>query len=201
MRSLNKISVFVGATVSIGFSLAVALSAYGQSGGPGRDSGVVKSIDDGILEIRSGSHTTQYTETDNTKWLDQNGRRIEAGDTVGKKVEIRFRWITGGSEALSVQITSGGSRSVAAEDSGERSSRPRSSDSGQIWGTVKSIDDMLLDLRDSNGKSQTLRQREETLWLNKRGKRIEPGDTVGKKVSVTFQTTGDGREALTVQLQ
>ena len=183
----------------IAFSFPFAPRAPAQSGGPGVDAGVVKSIDDGILKIRSGSHTSQYTETDNTKWLDQNGRRIDPGDAVGKLVEIRFRWFTGGSEALSVQISSGGSRS--AEESNTRSSRAKSSASGEIWGTVKSIDDMLLDLRDPNGNTQTLRETDETRWLNKRGKRIEAGDTVGKWVEVTFRSTEDGREALSVQLR
>ncbi len=183
----------------LAFSSAVGPHAHAQSGGPGADAGVVKSIDDGILEIRSGSHTTEYTETDNTKWLDENGRRIDAGDVVGKLVEVRFRWITGGSEALSVQISSGGSRS--AEDSGARSSRAKSRSSEEIWGFVKSIDDMLLDLRDANGNPQTLRETEETQWLNKRGKRIDAGDTVGKWVEVTYRGRGDDREVLSVQLR
>jgi len=200
MNSLNKISsVFLGAIALITFSFSFPSRAHAQSGGPGADAGVVKSIDDGILEIRSGSHTTQYTETDNTKWLDQNGRRIEAGDTVGKKVEVRFRWVTGGSEAMSVQISSGSSRS--AEDSGSHPSRAKSSGSGQIWGTVKSIDDLTLDLRDPNGNTQSLRETDETLWLNKRGKRIEAGDVVGKWVEVTYRSNGDGREVLSVQIR
>jgi len=184
----------------IAFSFPVAPCAHSQSGGPGADAGVVKSIDDGILEIRSGSHTTQYTETDSTKWLDANGRRIDAGDTVGKMVEVRFRWITGGSEALSVQI-SGSSRSDKAEKSIERPSRARSSGSNEIWGTVKSIDDMNLDLRDPNGKTQTLRETDQTRWLNKRGKRIDAGDTVGKWVWVRFRGSGDDREVLVVQIE
>jgi len=200
MNSLAKISLFLGATILIAFSISVAPRAYAQSGGPGSDAGVVKSIDDGILEIRSGSHTTQYTETDNTKWLDQNGRQIEAGDTVGKNVEVRFRWITGGSEALSVQISRGGSRSSEAEEPA-RSSRAKSSGSKEIWGTVKSIDDMTLDLRDPNGDMQSLRETDETKWLNKRGKRIEAGDTVGKWVWVRFSGTGNDREVLVVQIE
>jgi hypothetical protein len=91
-----------------------------QSGGPGSDAGVVTSIDDNRLEIRSRSHTTTYVETEQTQWLNKRGQRIDAGDVVGKNVEVRFRWITGGSEALSVRISSdssssaGSSRSAAA---------------------------------------------------------------------------------------
>jgi hypothetical protein len=188
-------------------SFPVAPRAHAQSGGPGADAGVVTSIDDNRLEIRSGSHTTTYVETEQTQWLNKRGQRIDAGDVVGKMVEVRFRWITGGSEALSVRITSdsststGSSRSAAAEESGARTSRAKSSGSGEIWGFVKSIDDMLLDLRDANGNTQNLRETEETRWLNKRGKRIEAGDTVGKWVEVTFRSTGDGREVLSVQLR
>ena len=107
---------------SFALSCSFAPRAHAQSGGPGADAGVVTSIDDGILEIRSGSHTTEYTETNNTKWLDKNGRRIDAGDVVGKMVEVRYRWITGGSEALSVQLTSGSSRgSGSSRSEGSRS--------------------------------------------------------------------------------
>src|ERR1700730_16885887 len=149
-------------------SFPVASPVHAQSGGPGRDAGVVTSIDDNTLEIRDGSHTTTYVETEQTQWLNKRGQRIDAGDVVGKMVEVRFRWITGGSEALSVRITSdsstskGSSRSGHGEESGARGSRAKSSGSGEIWGTVKSIDDMLLDLRDANGNTQTLRETEET---------------------------------------
>ena len=101
-------------------SFPVAPRAHAQSGGPGSDAGVVTSIDDNRLEIRYGSHTTTYVETEQTQWLNQRGQRIDAGDVVGKMVEVRFRWITGGSEALSVRISSdssssaGSSRSAAA---------------------------------------------------------------------------------------
>jgi len=186
----------------VALSFPIAPRAHAQSGGPGSAIGVVKSIDDAVLEIRnSAGRTETYTETDNTQWLNSRGQQIDAGDVVGKKVEIRFRWITGGSEALSVRILSDSSRSVAAEESGTHGSRAKSSGSGEIWGTVKSIDDMLLDLRDPNGNTQTLRETDETRWLNKRGKRIDAGDTVGKWVEVTFRSTGDGREALSVQLR
>jgi hypothetical protein len=57
---------------------------------------VVTSIDDMTLEIRNRSgHTETFKETDQTKWLNKRGKRIEAGDVVGKKVEVRSRWITG----------------------------------------------------------------------------------------------------------
>jgi len=59
MNSLNKISVFLGAIALIAWSFSVAPRAHAQSGGPGSDAGIVKSIDDGILETRSGSHTKQ----------------------------------------------------------------------------------------------------------------------------------------------
>jgi len=188
-------------------SFPVAPRAHAQSGGPGSDAGVVTSIDDAKLDLREGSKTITYVTTEETQWLNKRGQRIDAGDVVGKMVEVRFRWITGGSEALSVRITSdsstskGSSRSGHGEESGARGSRAKSSGSGEIWGTVKSIDDMLLDLRDANGNTQTLRETEETRWLNKRGKRIDAGDTVGKWVEVTFRSTGDGREVLSVQLR
>lgn len=196
--AMNRIAIILGTVTAIAFSFLIAPRVYAQSGGPGADAGVVKSIDDGILELRNSK--TTYIETDNTKWLDQNGRRIDAGDVVGKMVEIRFRWVTGGSEALSVQI-SGSSRSAAAEESNERPSRAKSSGSGEIWGTVKSIDDMTLDLRDPNGNTQSLRETDETKWLNKRGKRVEAGDTVGKWVWVKYRSDGDGREVLVVQIE
>lgn len=184
----------------LALSSSVGPRAQAQSGGPGADAGVVKSIDDGILEIRSGSHTTQYIETDSTKWLDQNGRRIDAGDTVGKMVEVRFRWVTGGSEAMSVQI-SGSSRSAAAEESWERRSREKSNDFGEAWGTVESIDDAVLELRNSPSTTLTFTETDETQWLNKHGKRIEAGDVVGKRVWVRFRPIGDGRVALVVQIK
>jgi hypothetical protein len=86
-------------------SIPVTPRAHAQSGGPGKDRGVVMSIDDAVLEIRDGSHTRSYTETDQTRWLNSRGQRIDAGDVVGKKVEVRWRWITGGSEALEVKVT------------------------------------------------------------------------------------------------
>jgi hypothetical protein len=113
MSSLNKISVFLGAITLIAFSLPVARRAHAQIEiGVGKDVGVVESIDDGILKIRSGSHTRHYKETDNTKWLDQNGRRIDPGDVVGKTVEVRFQL---SSEAMSVQIWHPRSKSVAPQ--------------------------------------------------------------------------------------
>jgi hypothetical protein len=185
----------------LAFSSAVGPRAHAQSGGPGADAGVVMSIDDAKLDIREGSKTVTYVTTEQTQWLNKRGQRIDAGDVVGKMVEVRFRWITGGSEALSVRITSDSSRSVAAEDSSARGSRAKSRSSDEIWGFVKSIDDMLLDLRDANGNPQTLRETEETQWLNKRGKRIDAGDTVGKWVEVTYRGSGDDREVLSVRIR
>ena len=201
MNSL-KISVFLGAVTLIAFSFPVAPRANAQSGGPGTDSGVVTSIDDRILEIRNGSHTTQYTETENTRWLDARGRQIDPGDAVGKKVEIRWRWITGGSEAMSVRILSDSSRSAAAEEPAKHDYRAKSSGSGEIWGTVKNIDDAVLEFRDPNGNTQTLTETDQTKWLNKHGKRIDAGDVVGKWVVVHFRFSGDSsREVMSVQLQ
>jgi len=48
---------------------------------------------------------------------------------------------------------------------------------------------------------QSLRETDETKWLNKRGKRIEAGDTVGKWVWVRFRGTGNDREVLVVQIE
>lgn len=101
--------------------------AHAQSGGPGKSWGVVKEIDDARLEIRNTNGRTEtFTETDETRWLNKNGQPIDAGDVVGKNVEVRWRWITGGSEALSVQLSSGGqsvsSNSKAANGTSKSSS-------------------------------------------------------------------------------
>jgi hypothetical protein len=115
-------------------SFPVASPVHAQSGGPGRDAGVVTSIDDNTLEIRDGSHTTSYVETEQTQWLNKRGQRIEAGDVVGKMVEVRFRWITGGSEALSVRISSNGSGS-AGSSSSVAAPRSRSGEGSSFNGT------------------------------------------------------------------
>jgi hypothetical protein len=60
---------------------------------------------------------------------------------------------------------------------------------------------MNLDIRDANGDTQSLRETDETRWLNKRGKRIEAGDTVGKWVEVTYRSSGGEREVLSIQLR
>jgi len=119
-------------------SFPVASPVHAQSGGPGRDAGVVTSIDDNTLEIRDGSHTTTYVETEQTQWLNKRGQRIDAGDVVGKMVEVRFRWITGGSEALSVQLTSGGgnSRPAHIEDAGDPSSLRHERGDQVLRGTI-----------------------------------------------------------------
>jgi hypothetical protein len=121
----QRLAFFIpGALITL-FALSLPIASRAQSGGPIRDTGVVKSIDDAILEIRNTNGRTEtFTETDETQWLDKSGRRIEPGDTVGKMVEVRTRWITGGSEALSVQITSGGgsSRPARSEEAGDASS-------------------------------------------------------------------------------
>ncbi len=78
--------------------------AHAQSGGPGADAGVVTSIDDAKLDLREGSKTVTYVTTEETQWLNKRGRRIDPADTVGKTVDVRWRWITGGSEVLSVQV-------------------------------------------------------------------------------------------------
>jgi hypothetical protein len=109
-------------------ALSLPVASLAQSGGPGTDHGIVDSIDDMKLDIRGGDgrRTRTYTETDETQWLNKRGQRIDAGDVVGKMVEVRFRWITGGSEALSVQITSSRESSQPAPntDSGSTETRP-----------------------------------------------------------------------------
>jgi hypothetical protein len=184
------------------FALPVAHRAHAQSGGPGADAGVVTSIDDAVLEIRNNAGNTEtFKETDQTQWLNKRGQRIDAGDVVGKKVEIRFRFITGGMEALSVRISSDSSKSAAASESGARGSHAKSGSAGEIWGSVKSIDDAMLELRDPNGDTQTFSETDQTKWLNKHGKRIEAGDVVGKWVEVRFRSTNGGKEAVSVQLR
>src|SRR5262245_8510061 len=105
------------------FCFSNAPHAQAQSGGPGKSWGVVKEIDDARLEIRNtNGHTETFVETDQTQWLNKKGQPIDAGDVVGKNVEVRWRWITGGSEALSVQLTSGrSSGSVSFSSEGSRS--------------------------------------------------------------------------------
>ena len=85
--------------VTFALSFPVAPRAHAQSGGPGADAGVVTSIDDAKLDLREGSKTVTYVTTEETQWLNKRGQRIDAGDVVGKMVEVRFRWITGGSES------------------------------------------------------------------------------------------------------
>ncbi len=118
--------IFVITITALGFSLPVASRA--QSGGPGTDHGIVDSIDDMKLDIRGGGnrHTRTYTETDQTRWLNSHGQPIDPGDTVGKTVDVRWRWITGGSEVLSVQVSSSreSSRPAPNTDSGSTETRP-----------------------------------------------------------------------------
>lgn len=102
-QTVQKLAWLVVAVLAL--AVAVAPRAHAQSGGPISSSGVVTSIDDMILEIRNRTgHTETFKETEQTKWLNKRGQKIDAGDVVGKKVEVRSRWITGGSEALSVQL-------------------------------------------------------------------------------------------------
>ena len=107
----------------VALPLLSAPRAHAQSGGPGADAGVVTSIDDAKLDIRVGSHTTTYDTTEQTQWLNKRGQRIDPGDVVGKMVEVRFRWITGGSEALSVRLTGNGSSSSESSKSSRSQSR------------------------------------------------------------------------------
>lgn len=97
-------------------SSPIAPRAHAQSGGPGTDHGTVASIDDMLLDIRGGdgTGTRTYKQTDETKWLDKNGQSIDPSDVVDKKVAVRFQFVTGGMEALSVQLTSGGGTSRPA---------------------------------------------------------------------------------------
>lgn len=134
-RSLFGHSGQVIAALIVSFfalSFPIAPRAHAQSGGPGADAGLVTSIDDAKLDLREGSKTITYVTTDETQWLNKRGQRIDAGDVVGKMVEVRFRWITGGSEALSVQITSGGSNSSGSSRS--TMSKSRSSEGGSFSG-------------------------------------------------------------------
>jgi hypothetical protein len=116
----------------LAFSLPVASRA--QSGGPGTDHGIVDSIDDMKLDIREGSRTITYATTEQTQWLNKRGQRIDAGDVVGKMVEVRFRWITGGSEALSVRISSNSSSS-AGSSRAAAAPRSRSGEGSSFNGT------------------------------------------------------------------
>jgi hypothetical protein len=126
--------IFLITIAVLGFSLPVASLA--QSGGPGTDHGIVDSIDDMKLDIRGGDgrRTRTYTETNETQWLNKGGQRIDAGDVVGKMVEVRFRWITGGSEALSVRITSNSSSS-AGSSRPAAAPRSRSAEGSSFNGT------------------------------------------------------------------
>jgi hypothetical protein len=85
-------------------ALSLPLASRAQSGGPGTDHGVVMSIDDARLDIRDGSHTRTYTTTGQTQWLNKRGQRVDAGDVVQKKVAVKFRFATGGMEAMEVKI-------------------------------------------------------------------------------------------------
>jgi hypothetical protein len=110
------------------FCFFIAPQARAQSGGPGTDHGIVDSIDDMKLDIRGGGdrHTRTYTETDETRWLNSYGQSIDPADTVGKTVDVRWRWITGGSEVVSVQLSSSreSSRPTRNTDSGSTETRP-----------------------------------------------------------------------------
>ena len=86
------------------FALSLPLASRAQSGGPGNDHGVVMSIDDAQLDIRDGSHTRTYKTNAKTRWLNKNGQPIDAGDVVQKKVAVKFRFVTGGIEAMEVKI-------------------------------------------------------------------------------------------------
>lgn len=102
-HTVQKLAWLVVACLAL--AATVAPRAHAQSGGPISSVGVVKSIDDMILDIRnSAGKTESFKQTEQTKWLNKRGQKIEPGDVVGKKVEVRSRWITGGSEALSVQL-------------------------------------------------------------------------------------------------
>ena len=84
--------------------LALPVTSRAQSGGPGNDHGVVLSIDDAKLDIRDGSHTRTYTTNEHTRWLNKNLQPIDAGDVVQKKVSIKWRFVTGGMEAMEVKL-------------------------------------------------------------------------------------------------
>jgi len=119
-------------------SFPVAPPAHAQSGGPGAAAGVVTSIDDAKLELREGSKTVTYVTTEETQWLNKRGQRIDAGDVVEKMVEVRFRWITGGSEALSVRIISNSSSSAGSSRSAD-APRSRSGGGSSFNGTWRNL--------------------------------------------------------------
>jgi hypothetical protein len=116
------------------FLFSTAPRTHAQSGGPGTDHGTVTSIDDMLLDIRGGdgTGTRTYKTPNDTQWLDKNGQSIDPGDVVGKKVAVRFQFVTDGMKALSVQLTSGGSNS--SESSRSTMSKSRSSEGGSFSG-------------------------------------------------------------------
>src|SRR6478672_2841694 len=104
----RRLSYFLLVLVITLLALSLPLAVRAQSGGPGTDHGTVTSIDDMLLEIRGGdgTGTRTYQTADDTQWLDKNGQPIDPGDVVDKKVAVRFQFVTGGMEALSVQLSS-----------------------------------------------------------------------------------------------
>jgi hypothetical protein len=107
-------------------ALSLPIASRAQSGGPGTDHGTVTNIDDMLLEIRGGdgTGTRTYKTPRDTQWLNKNGQPVDPSDVVDKRVAVRFQFVTGGMEALSVQLTSGSGKSRAARnDQGAGSSR------------------------------------------------------------------------------
>ena len=126
------------------FCLSIA-PTRAQSGGPGTDHGTVTSIDDMLLEIRGGdgTGTRTYKEAEDTRWLDKSGQPIDPGDVVDKKVAVRFQFVTGGMEALSVQLSSGAKNASAdskAANSSSKSSGGAPSNKSSMDGKDTAVD-------------------------------------------------------------
>lgn len=136
----RRLSFFGLASVITVLALSLPVASRAQSGGPGTDHGTVTSIDDMLLEIRGGdgTGTRTYKAPEDTQWLDKNGRPIDPSDVVDKKVAVRFQFVTGGMQALSVQIASGGGHSRPAhnEDAGDASSVPHERGDQVLRGTI-----------------------------------------------------------------
>lgn len=136
----RRLPVFVPVSLIALLALSLPVASHAQSGGPGTDHGIVVGIDDAILEIKGGdgTGTRTYKETDDTQYLNKKGEPIQDGDVVGKNVEVRFQFVTGGMRALSVQLTSGGANSRPAhiEDAGDASSRPHERGDQVLRGTI-----------------------------------------------------------------
>ena len=183
------------------FALSLPVASLAQSGGPGTDHGIVDSIDDMKLDIRGGDgrHTRTYTETDETQWLNKRGQRIDAGDVVGKMVEVRFRWITGGSEALSVQVSSSreSSRPAPNTDSGSTETRPSRLPEQVLRGTIGGSEAVFrLNTSDDGTISGTYSQGSKTYRIKGTGKpgHMSLDEYTGERLTAHIKLTLDDLE-------